>query len=189
MVTWVKAGMGTEGLTGLEQAIQPAEAAGFQGLRIQRMGFGCLPEGQEVIPQPHNMGVGDVFQTQVKGISGDAARLLGAKDTPVEKFVRLLLGLKTLGAHKAIAQLDLTTLKLEGRDHAVPGKGVMHPLTTPLQPAGTIPIQGALKLSWNRAPGCGQRNAIKLDADIAKSACPIRAVVAKGGGNGHGRRR
>ena len=135
------------------------------------------------------MGVGDVFQTQVKGIGGNAAGLLGAKDTSVEEFVRLLLGLKALGAHKAIAQLDLTSLKPQGGDHAVPVKGVMHPLTTPLQPAGTIPIQGALELSWNRAPGCGQRDAIKLDANIAEGAGPIGAVVAESGGDGHGQRR
>ena len=189
VVAGVKARVGTERLARLEQPIQAAQATGFQGLGIQRMGLGGFPERQQLIPEPHHMGVGDVLQTQVKGICSKPPGLLGAKDTPVEEFVRLLFGVKAFRAYKAIAQLGFAALKRQGRDHPVPIEGVMYPLPTTLEPARAVAIERALELSGDRTAGGRDRNPIELHTNVAEGAGPIRAVVAEGRGDGHGRRR
>ena len=45
VVAWIEAGVGTEGLIGLEHAIEQGDALGFEGLGIKGMGGAGLPEG------------------------------------------------------------------------------------------------------------------------------------------------
>jgi len=49
VVAGIKAGMGAEGFTRLEHPVEAAQAAGFQAVWIEGMGFGGFPEGQQVI--------------------------------------------------------------------------------------------------------------------------------------------
>ena len=67
------------------------------------MGFSRLPEGKQLIPQTHHVGVGDVLQTQIKGVGQPTTRLLAAEHPPVENFASLLLRQPTLGAHITVA--------------------------------------------------------------------------------------
>ena len=188
VVARVKARVGAEGFTFLEQAAQPAEAAGFQGLGIERMGLGRLPQGQQLIAQAHHVGVGDVLEPQVKGIGGGATRLLGAEHAPVKETIGLLFGQPAFGAHKPVAQHRLAVRKRKGRDHAVAVKRVVHPLATPLKPPRPVAVQGAAQLGRNRAPCGGEFDPIELNADIAKGASPVGPVITRNnaGGDGHG---
>ena len=84
VVAGIKTGVGTEGFTGLEHPVEPAQTAGFEAVWIKGMGFGGFPKRQEVIAQAHHTGVGDVFQAQIEGIGHHPAGLLAAKHAPVE---------------------------------------------------------------------------------------------------------
>ena len=116
------------------------------------MGLGRLPERQQLIAEPHHMGIGDVLEAQIEGIGQDTAWLLGAKHPPIYEAPGPLLGQPTLGTHETVAQVDLTGFKSEGSDHAIAVEGVVDPEAASLKPARTIAIQGARQLFWNGAP-------------------------------------
>ena len=46
VVAGIKTWVGTEGFTGLEHPVEPAQAAGFEAVWIEGMGFCCFPERQ-----------------------------------------------------------------------------------------------------------------------------------------------
>ena len=186
VVTGIEAGVGAEGLIGLEHAIEQGDALGFKGVGIKGMGGAGLPEGQELVAQPHHLGVGDVFEAQVKGVGDRAAGLLGAKDAAIQNLVRRLFRQPTLRTHKAVAQVERPGVKAQGRDHAVAIKGVVHPVAAALEPARAIAIEGAGQLAGDRAPGGDQRHGGELDAHIAEGAGPIGAVVGRPSGGRSG---
>ena len=143
------------------------------------MGGAGLPEGQELVAQPHHLGVGDVLEAQVKGVGDRAAGLLGAEHAAIQDLVRRLLRQPTLGAHEAVAELERSGLKAQGRDHAVAIKGVVHPVAAALEPARAIAIEGSGQLAGDRAPCGDQRHGGELHAHIAEGAGPIGAVVGR----------
>ena len=179
VVAGIEAGVGAEGLIGLEHAIEQGDALGFEGVGIEGVGGTGLPEGQELVTQPHHLGVGDVLEAQVKGVGDRAAGLLGAEDTAIQDLVGLLFRQPTLGAHEAVAELERSGLKAQGRDHAVAIKGVVHPVAAALEPARAIAIEGARQLAGDRAPGGNQGHGAELHAHIAEVAGPIGAVVGR----------
>ena len=97
------------------------------------------------------MGIGNIFEPQIKSIGEWPARLLGAEDPPINEAAGLLLCQPALGAHKAVGESGLAPFKPEGTDHAVTIKWVMNPLATTLEPAWPVAEQSALELSRNRA--------------------------------------
>ena len=128
VVTGIKAGVGTEGLTGLENPVQQTDAPGFETVGIEGVGRTGLPKRQKVVAKAHHMGVGDVFEPQVKGVGQGAAGLLGAENAAVEITTGLFLRLPALGAHETVAEAQTTALEAQGGDHAVAIKGVVDPM-------------------------------------------------------------
>ena len=179
VVAGIEAGVGAEGLIGLEHAIEQGDALGFERVGIEGMGGTGLPEGQELVAQPHHLGVGDVLEAQVEGVGDRAAGLLGAEDAAIQDLVRRLFRQPTLRAHEAVAELERAGVKAQGRDHAVAIKGVVHPVAAALEPAGAIAIEGARQLAGDRAPGGDQRHGAELHAHIAEGAGPIGPVVGR----------
>ena len=74
VVPRIEAGMGAEGLTGLEGAIQEAEAAGVEGVWIEGMGGTGFPKRQQLVAKAHHMGVGDVFQAHIQKVGEEIGR-------------------------------------------------------------------------------------------------------------------
>ena len=179
--------VGTEGFAFFQQAIQAAEAAGFEGVGIQGVGLGGLPQSQQLITETHHVGVGDVFEAQIERVRSDPPGLLGAKHTAIEKLAGLLLGLPTLGAHETVAQQGLTAFKTQSSDHPVAIERVVHPMAAALEAAWAVAVQGASQLSWDRAARSRELDAIELHTHVAEGAGPIGAVVANGRSDGHGR--
>ena len=98
------------------------------------------------------MGVGDVFEPQVKGVGQGAAGLLGAENAAIKITTGLFLRLPALGAHKTVGKAHTTALKAQGGDHAVAIKGVVDPKAGALQAARPIAIKGAVESRRNGAP-------------------------------------
>ena len=188
VVTGVEAGVGAEGLTLLEHAIEPGETTGLQALRIQRMGLGRFPESEQLVAEAHHVGVGNVLQPKVKGIGQAATGLLAAEHAAIEHLAGLLLRQPALGAHETVAQADAAVLEPHRCDHAVAIEGVMHTMAIPLQPPWTIAVQGAVQLRWHGAARSGHGHIGKLLIHVRKGARPVAAVVVAGGGDGHGQR-
>ena len=151
------------------------------------MGFRRLPEGKQLIAQTHDIGVGDVLQAQIKGVSQPTTRLLAAEHTTVENLPGLLLRQPTLGAHITVAEGNAAVLKPHRRDHAVAIKGVMNAMPIPLKTSGAIAIKGALKLRRHRSTHRRQRHVGEFLLHIDEGTGPVAAVVAAGGGDSHGR--
>ena len=179
VVAGIEAGVGAEGLIGLEHAIEQGDALGFEGVGIEGVGGAGLPEGQELVTQAHHLGVGDVFEAQVEGVGDRAAGLLGAEDAAIQHLVGLLFRQPTLRAHETVAELERAGIKAQGGNHAVAIKGVVHPVAAPLEPARAIAIEGARQLAGDRAPGGDQRHGAELHAHIAESTGPIGPVVGR----------
>ena len=176
MVTGIKAGVGTEGLTGLENPVQQTDAPGFETVGIEGVGRTGLPKRQKVVAKAHHMGVGDVFEPQVKGVGQGAAGLLGAENAAIKITTGLFLRLPALGAHETVAEAHITALEAQGGDHAVAIKGVVDPMAGALQAARSIAIQGAVKASRNGAPRRLQRHRRQLAVHVAKSTRPLGAL-------------
>ena len=208
VVAGIESRVGTEGLVGLEHAIEQGDAFGFEGVGIEGMGGAGFPEGQELVAQPHHLGVGDVFEAKVEGVGDRAAGLLGAEDAAIQDLVRLLFGQPTLRAHEAIAELERSGVKAQGGNHAVAIKGMVHPMAAALEPARAIAIEGARQLAGDRAAASEQGHGRELHAHIAEGTRPISPVVGRpnwrriganggtalgtggsAGGSGHGKAR
>ena len=61
-MAWIKTRVSTEGFAFAQHPIQSRQAARFEADGIKRMGFGGLPERQQLIPKSHNMSIGDVLE-------------------------------------------------------------------------------------------------------------------------------
>ena len=193
VVARVEARMGAEGLAGAQGPVEGGEAPGLEADGVELVGAGGFPEGQQAFAQPHHMGVGDVLEPHIKGVGQGAPGFLGAEHTAVEKPAGLFFGLPALGAHEAVAEAGSPIpVEPQGADHAVAVERVMHPLAAPLEPAGTIAVEGAHQAGGQLAAAWPQGHVTQFLADVAEAAAPVGPVVATGvgtaGGDGHGSR-
>ena len=181
----IKAGMGAESLALLQHAIKMGEATGLEAERVESVGLGGFPQGQQLIAEPHHVGVRDVFQTQIEGIREPATGLLATEHTAIKHLAGLFLSQPALGAHIAIAQLNSAVVKPHGRDHAVAIERVMNAVTIPLHPARAIAVKSAVELSWNRPTHRVQHHGGEFLFHVDEGAGPVAAAVAADGGDGH----
>ena len=192
VVPGVKTGMGAERLTGLEHPGQSRQFPGLQGAGIESMGLSRFPERQQLITEPHHLGVGDVLEPQIKGIGQRAARFLGAEHPPVDKLAGILFSQPTFGANKTVGQIGLSGIKPKCCNHPVAIEGMMHPAATTLQASGPVAVKGASQISGNAAPRCNQWHIREFNSHVAKGAGPVVTCVGglmacrlRGGGGGH----
>jgi hypothetical protein len=87
--------------------------------------FSSFPQCHESAAPVNNVGIGNIFGLQVKGVIQPAAWFLSAKDTAIEDSTCFLFFDESFGANKAVAEVSLTILKRDRTNHPVPIKGMM----------------------------------------------------------------
>ena len=146
VMTGIKPRVGTEGLTLVQDTAQEADATGLQRMGVEGMRFRRFPERQEVLAKPDHTGVGNVLETKVKGIGTHPTRLLTAEHAAVQHLTGGLLLHPAFGAHKTVGERNTPLAELQGGDHPIAIKGVMHTLPPTLQSPGTIAVQRSSEL-------------------------------------------
>tara|TARA_X000000368_G_scaffold411445_1_gene396309 strand:- start:28 stop:513 length:486 start_codon:yes stop_codon:yes gene_type:complete len=145
------------------------------------VGFGRLPEGEELIAQSHHMGIGNVLEAQIECIGQCTTWLLSAENAPIEKATSLLFLLPAFGAHEAVAAVGFAGTKLDRGDHAVAIKGVMHGMTIPFKPTRPVAVKTAIE--FNRDTPAGHLHPLprELLLNVAEGAGPVSPIETGGG--------